>query len=83
MTKLFVILLAACWLANTPAGIEIKIAKENPNAIITSSARVFRREMFLTALFNIPNYCTFFFLEWASKVEPMRVIFDLLFSSFL
>jgi ABC-type uncharacterized transport system permease subunit len=54
LPKLFVTLVAACWLAKTPAGIETKMAKENPNAIITNNARVFRREMFLIALFNIP-----------------------------
>jgi hypothetical protein len=58
----FVILLAACWLATTPAGMETRIAIENPKAIITNNARIFRREMFLTALLNIPNITPFHFI---------------------
>ena len=48
----------AVWLADIPAGIEIKIANEKPKAIITSNARILRLEIFLTALFITPNYIT-------------------------
>ena len=43
------------WFAVTPAGMEIIIAMENPNAIITNSDLIFRLEMFLTARVPIPN----------------------------
>jgi len=48
--------IAEAWFAVTPAGIEIIIANENPSAIITSSALIFRLEMFLTALVNTPKF---------------------------
>jgi hypothetical protein len=50
---------AVCWLAMTPAGIETRIAMENPKAIITSNARIFLLEIFLIALLMIPKFCTF------------------------
>lgn len=43
------------WFAIAPAGIEIMIAIEKPKAMITSKARIFLRDMFLTALVTIPN----------------------------
>jgi hypothetical protein len=55
--------LSACaWFAVAPAGIEIIIAMEKPNAIITNNARILRLEMFLNALVTIPiqlafHYC--------------------------
>ncbi len=49
---------ADCWLAITPAGIDIMIAIEKPNAITTSSARIFLLEMFLIALLIIPTFNT-------------------------
>src|SRR3990172_5836722 len=57
--------LSACaWFAVAPAGMEIIIAMEKPNAMITSSALIFRLEMFLTARVAIPNYFAFLmFLE--------------------
>jgi hypothetical protein len=42
------------WFAVTPAGMEIIMAMEKPNAIMTNNALIFRREMFLTALVTIP-----------------------------
>jgi hypothetical protein len=39
----------------TPAGIEIRMAIEKAKAIITSDARIFRLEIFLSALFNTPK----------------------------
>ena len=48
--------LAVCWLAITPAGIDIMIAIAKPNAMITSDARIFRREIFRSALFRIPKF---------------------------
>ena len=41
-------------LAKTPAGIEIIIDKEKPNAIITSNALIFLLEIFLIALLTTP-----------------------------
>jgi len=46
-----------------PAGIEIRIAIEKPNARITSSALTFRLEIFLYALFKTPIDCTSFGFE--------------------
>jgi len=43
------------WFDVMPAGMEIMIAMQNPNAIITSNARIFRLEIFLTALVKTPN----------------------------
>jgi hypothetical protein len=73
--KVFVILLAACWLAKTPAGIETRIAKENPKAIITNTARIFRREIFLTALLRIPNIYTFQLIVERQSERERRGIF--------
>jgi hypothetical protein len=42
------------WLAVAPAGMDIIIAMENPNAIMTSIARTFLLEMFLMALVAMP-----------------------------
>ena len=42
-----------------PAGIEIMIAMQNPNAIITSNALILRLEIFLTALVKTPNEFAF------------------------
>jgi hypothetical protein len=41
--------LADCWLAMTPAGMDIMIAMEKPKAIITSRALIFLLEIFRTA----------------------------------
>jgi hypothetical protein len=41
-----------------PAGTEIMIAKEKPNAMTTNKARIFLLEIFLTALVKIPKYYT-------------------------
>jgi len=42
-----------------PAGMDIIIAMQKPNAIITNKARTLRLEIFLTALVNIANQFTF------------------------
>ena len=55
LDKSLAMLVAVCWLAKTPAGIDIIIAKEKPNAMITSKARIFLLEMFLIALLIIPT----------------------------
>ena len=52
---------ADCWLAITPAGIDIIIAMEKPKAIITSNARIFLLEIFLIALLIIPTFNTCWF----------------------
>ena len=62
--------LSACaWFAVAPAGMEIIIAIEKPNAIITSSALIFRLEMFLTARVTIPNKIAF---QSSSKKDDQR-----------
>jgi hypothetical protein len=43
----------------TPAGIDIIIARENPKAIITNKALIFRLEIFLTARVTTTNLFTF------------------------
>ena len=43
------------WLATTPAGMEIIIANEKLNAIITSEDLILRLEIFLTALVVTPK----------------------------
>ena len=43
------------WLATTPAGIEIIIAREKAKAITTSEDLILRLEMFLTALVITPK----------------------------
>jgi hypothetical protein len=50
----------AVWFATMPAGTEIKIAIEKPNAMITNNARIFLLEIFLMALVKTPKYYTFF-----------------------
>ena len=75
LPKVLVILLAACWSATTPAGIETRIAIENPKAIITNNARIFRREIFLTALPNVPNIYTFQFIVKGNQKENEGVFF--------
>ena len=47
------------WLAVAPAGMDIIIAMENPNAIMTSSERTFLLEMFLIALVAMPILARF------------------------
>ena len=46
---------AEAWFAVAPAGIDIIIAMENPNAITTNNALIFRLEIFLNALVITPN----------------------------
>jgi hypothetical protein len=75
LPKVLVILLAACWLAKTPAGIETRIAKENPKAIITNKARIFLREIFLTARLNIPTFTPFQFIVKRQSERERRGIF--------
>ena len=43
------------WFAVMPAGMDIIIAMQKPNAMITNKARTLRLEIFLTALVNTPN----------------------------
>jgi hypothetical protein len=43
------------WFATMPAGIEIMIAMEKPNAMTTSSVRIFLLETFLIALVKVPK----------------------------
>ena len=43
------------WFAVAPAGMEIIIAMEKPNAMITRSARIFLLEIFLIARVPIPK----------------------------
>jgi hypothetical protein len=50
---------AASWFAMMPAGIETMIAMEKPRATITSNARIFLRETFLTALAKAPKSFAF------------------------
>jgi len=46
---------------------------ENPNAIITSNARIFLLEIFLIALLIIPTHYTFADnKKWATKKEPNK-----------
>ena len=47
--------MSLAWIAVAPAGMEIIIAMEKPNAMITNSALIFRLEIFLTARVPIPN----------------------------
>ena len=47
------------WFDVMPAGMDIIIAMQNPNAIITNSALTLRLEIFLTALVNTPIYSPF------------------------
>jgi len=48
----------ASWFATIPAGMEIMIAIEKPNAMITNNARTFLLETFLTALVKAPKSFT-------------------------
>jgi hypothetical protein len=45
----------AAWFAEIPAGMDVMIAMQKPNAIITNEVRTFRLDIFLTALVKIPN----------------------------
>jgi hypothetical protein len=55
LLKFSVRLCAASWFAMMPAGIEIMIAIEKPNAMITKNVLIFLLETFLTALAKTPK----------------------------
>jgi len=58
-----------------PAGMEIIIAMQNPNAITTNNALTLRLEMFLTALVKTPNCFTF--QSFQKKIgQPKREAFE-------
>jgi hypothetical protein len=58
-----------------PAGIEIIIAIEKPKAIITSKARILRREIFLKALLTMPNHITTEENFWFTLENNLMVVF--------
>lgn len=55
LLRLLVNVWVALWFAAIPAGTEIMMAREKPNAITTSNARILRLEMFLKARLKTPK----------------------------